>query len=304
MSSSEFMFGYIEEDRLPVGIAAKANEEVIESLPEEDADGLPLIRSMFAIPRLNRSWVTGQDGTRAIGFALHAKVFSPGAWLPKFETLLKRLHWTEARIHVYTEASASYRDYELLYKLDKAAWAIRNSPNPRPGQTWELRCRWIADGGLVDGQEAKELGISGRPGYTTTRAWQPVPDRVRVQRILDAARLARNQVQGRTRSDLDADPILLRVLMRLHDEIATEAEEVGDEGRRRGVPFALWTHFHGPGRFDWSDSWLPPDDPLLVRRNDELWNLAQVPLIDLIGHLERTIADWPLPSPQRSDLRP
>lgn len=67
----------------------------------------------------------------------------------------------------------------------------------------------------------------------------PIDDRIRIEHMLEAARDVRQYAQGRSRSDLDTDSMLLRALTNAVQEIGEAAANVSDEGRTR-VPGLPW----------------------------------------------------------------
>lgn len=289
MSHPDVLIGFIEEDFVARGgEASRWNDAVLAQLPETDDHWPPLIRSMLAAPRIDQP-LAAFRGRRVISVALHGNWLheSLNLWLPKFENLLRQLFWIRVRLHILTDHSG---EYSLGYDWDHAASADRNSDNPTPPQSWRFRCKTLHEGRFTD-----ELNLGDRTRYSTNPYIRSVPDRVRIQRMLDAALAARDLVRGRTRQDLDADRVLARVLIRIYDEITFDVHRLGEEARRR-MPNFPWTSVPRPGKFDWFGLWQGPDHPEAVGRNDALWTiLNELPWF--IDQLERGIADWPMPSP-------
>lgn len=298
MSHPDVLIGYIEEDMLRRdGSIAKWNDDVLSRIPETDDKYPPLIRSMLAVPRADQPLASFR-GQRVISVALHQNHFHEhlDRWLPKFEKLLQQLYWIRATLFLNTHYSG---DYDLSYDPDQVALNVRALPDAKPSQTWEFRCTWRGTK-----QPAEHLkGVTGRPGYTTNIQYNKVPDRVRVQRMLDAARTARSTLRGKTREDLDTDEMLFRILVRLYDEIMSDAQRVGDEARRR-IPEVRWTYMDRPGRWDDYDWWTVKGDEFWKLNRDELWKLIQDHLTQLISDLKRGTADWPMPDPPRPPASP
>lgn len=288
MSHPDVLVGFIEEDFVPSGgQASRLNDAVLAQVPETDDLWPPLIRSMLAAPRIDQP-LAAFRGRRAISVALHGNFLheSLDHWLPKFENLLRQLYWSRVRLHILTDYLG---EYSLRYDWDHAAVAARNSDTPTPPQSWKFRCTAIHEGRFTD-----ELNLGDRTRYSTDPYIRSVPDRVRIQRMLDAATAARDLVRGRTRPDLDSDRVLARVLIRIYDEITIDARQLGEEARRRITDFP-WTFIPRPGKFDWFGDWQAPDHPEAVARSDELWAfLKELPWF--IDRLERGIVDWPMPS--------
>lgn len=287
MSHPDVLTGFIEEDFVPRGgEASRWNDAVLAQVPETDRHWPPLIRSMLCAPRIDEP-LAAFRGCRVISVALHGNWLhkSLQLWLPKFESLLRQLYWTRVRLSIMTHYSG---EYSLGYDLDLVASAARNSDNPTPPQSWLFRCVTLHEGRLTD-----ELKLGDRTRYSTNPYIRNVPDRVRIQRMLDAAIAARDLARGRTRQDIDTDRVLARVLIRIYDEIAIDASHLGEEARQRMSNFP-WTSIPRPGKFDWFGAWQATDHPEAVRRNDELWALIQR-LPSFFSQLESGIVDWPMP---------
>ena len=56
----------------------------------------------------------------------------------------------------------------------------------------------------------------------------PLDDRLRMQHMLDAGHHVALFIQGRSRNDLDTDPMLVRALMNAVQEIGEAAARLGD----------------------------------------------------------------------------
>lgn len=116
----------------------------------------------------------------------------------------------------------------------------------------------------------------------------PLDDRLRMQHMLDAARHVESFIDGRSRSDLDTDAMLVRALMNAVQEIGEAAARTGDAGRDR-APNIPWGQ-------------------IVAMRNvlvhvywgvdfDRLWKTATEDIPQLTKALESATADWPLPDP-------
>lgn len=69
-------------------------------------------------------------------------------------------------------------------------------------------------------------------------------DRIRLQHMVDAARMAQRFVAGRTRADLDADEMLSHALARALEVVGGAASRVSPEGRA-AVPGVPWSAIVG-----------------------------------------------------------
>jgi hypothetical protein len=106
------------------------NREVLAALPEDD-DWPFLVRSMFAVHRRYK--------TEAIHFGSSFKEieWAWDEWLCKFEDLLRRLCWYNARVHLRTEATVGHHDY--LWEADHdQMMAAYGSPVPVPIRSWRF----------------------------------------------------------------------------------------------------------------------------------------------------------------------
>jgi hypothetical protein len=283
---------------------SKWNDDAIARFPETDETWPPLIRSMLAAPRADQPRASFR-GRRIISVALYGNHLEDGLaiWLPKFEGLLKQLHWLQACLYLNAGWCG---DYDLTYEPDEAALSLRHQPDSKPIQTWEFRCIVRSTGAPAEHLK----GVIERPGYTTND-WFSKPheavrhDRIRIERMLAAARVAQSTVQGRTRADLDTDDMFFRILVRLHDEISSDARHLGDEVRRR-VPEVQWDWLGHPGQWDdWESYSLHhvKGDVGWKEKRDKLWNRAQEHLPLFIAQLEKALANWPTtdpPSAQRA----
>ena len=110
-------------------------------------------------------------------------------------------------------------------------------------------------------------------------------DRVRLQHMLDAAKHAVTFAQGRTRSDLDADPMFARAVLHAVQEIGEAASRVSDDGRAR-VPDVPWTKIVGMRHRLVHVYWG-------VNLN-LVWEVVIRDLPELMRAIERGTSGWPL----------
>lgn len=117
---------------------------------------------------------------------------------------------------------------------------------------------------------------------------QPNPndDRVRIEHMLEAARDIREYVNGRSKTDLNSDSMLLRALVNAVQEIGEAAANLSDDGRAR-VPGVPWKQIvamrHVLVHLYWSVD------------HDRLWVTATEDVPVLLAALEAACAAWPLP---------
>lgn len=109
-------------------------------------------------------------------------------------------------------------------------------------------------------------------------------DRIRIQHMMDAAQQAIAFVNGRSRSDLDADAMLARAPMHAVLEIGEAASRTSEAGRCR-VPDVPWQQIVGMRNILIHAYWSVDFDRLWKTITDELPPLLQM--------LESATNDWP-----------
>jgi hypothetical protein len=139
MSEEALVYGCIVADPGPpsdwYGIYPR-NLAVVEALPTEDDDYPPLTRGLFTVPmdygRPGSAFYRQQVIHFGASFS-HLSEFWH-RWLPKFEGLLRRLYWLEARLHLEIEL---YGRHEYRWR---AAWDGGDIPwhrvPPQPTAAW------------------------------------------------------------------------------------------------------------------------------------------------------------------------
>ncbi len=109
----------------------------------------------------------------------------------------------------------------------------------------------------------------------------PDADRVRLRHMLDAARQALAFVEGRSRADLDDDPMLLLALTRAVEIVGEAAGRVTEEGRR-ACPGLPWPEMMGM-RNRLVHAYFDVD-------HDVLWTTVVDRLPGLCAELDRALA--------------
>ncbi|MEX2219805.1 MAG: HepT-like ribonuclease domain-containing protein [Phycisphaerales bacterium] len=112
-------------------------------------------------------------------------------------------------------------------------------------------------------------------------------DRIRCQHMLEAAEQAMSFTSGRSRADLDGDPMLTRALVHAIQEIGEAAARVSDEGRAH-VPGLPWEQIVGMRHRLVHQYWD-------INR-DLVWAVADRDLAPLINTLREAFGSWPLPA--------
>lgn len=114
----------------------------------------------------------------------------------------------------------------------------------------------------------------------------PIGDRIRIQHMLEAARQALSFIDGRSRSELDSDPMLVRALTHAVQEIGEAAARTSDAGRAM-APSLPWGQMVAMRHVLIHVYWG-------VDR-DRLWQTAVGDLPVLVAALESAVKSWPLP---------
>jgi hypothetical protein len=109
----------------------RLNTEIIASLPETDNDFPYLNRSMFSIPDEQ-----GVFRQQIITFGASYKTLEHewDLWLEKFENILKRLYWWDAKIHADFEIMGQYvYEWEIDFNEREQNWWAES---PKPISKW------------------------------------------------------------------------------------------------------------------------------------------------------------------------
>jgi hypothetical protein len=140
MTQQTIIYGYIQGAEWmssDVHKLHRLNREVIHSLPVKDR--FPhLTHDMFSIP--GDSPEQGTFRSQVIHFAASMKEaeLQWKKWLEKFEDVLRRLYWFNAKVHLRADVIGDY-DYEWTVEANQIVHYLKDSPQP-PTQ-------WFFDGG-------------------------------------------------------------------------------------------------------------------------------------------------------------
>jgi hypothetical protein len=109
------------------------NQQILDHLPETDAYPC-LTKSMFSIT--GADYLQGTFRLRIIHFGGSLKYLEGEdipLWIAKLESLLKKLFWLDAVVHIQTEISGHY---VYQYTADPGAVDFR-AENPQPVTVWQ-----------------------------------------------------------------------------------------------------------------------------------------------------------------------
>jgi hypothetical protein len=134
------LYGYIQEYPDRKHEYSKHNQKVLEKLPLE-SDYPFLNKGMFYVPRGNVNTAQISYWGRLILFGGSFKALEDywGEWIQKFESLLMKLIWTEARVHVITEWFPE-QTCEWSIKWDYSQRLFNSStPIPITNDDWKFK---------------------------------------------------------------------------------------------------------------------------------------------------------------------
>jgi hypothetical protein len=140
MTQQTIIYGYIQGAEWMSSDLRKLhrlNREVIANLPEKDTFPY-LTRSMFAIPGDEPE--QGTYRSQIIHFAASMKEaeLQWKKWLEKFEALLRKLYWFNAKVHLRAEVIGDF-DYEWTVDANQIVLFLKDAPKPPTN--------WFFDGG-------------------------------------------------------------------------------------------------------------------------------------------------------------
>lgn len=83
------------------------NQEVLATLPEDE--GGPLLwRAMFSSQAARDLGCAYQSSLIHFGLTCRGLEYEWASWMHAFETLLRRLYWVQAKVHLETEGAAQH----------------------------------------------------------------------------------------------------------------------------------------------------------------------------------------------------
>lgn len=114
------------------------NKKAIMSLPT--AEQWPLVvREMFSVPRVNLLANSGMSNVIHFGMSYLGVEYEWNRWMKVFESLLGKMYWQSAVVHLQTELSG----------VHSFTWESQDAVH-KPGQGgFNARCEWNHELGLV-----------------------------------------------------------------------------------------------------------------------------------------------------------
>lgn len=137
MGNESVVYGAIVGSRWHISDSQRLqrlNQQVIASLPETD-DWPFLTRPMFALAGTQPQTGTYRSQPIFFGATFKAVEWEWDAWLAKFESLLMRLFWDAAYLHLRTEGTVG--DYDYTYRAEHPD-SYYADEQPRPVHMWSF----------------------------------------------------------------------------------------------------------------------------------------------------------------------
>jgi hypothetical protein len=140
MTEQSIIYGYIQGAEWMSSDPRKLhrlNRQIIENLPVKDTFPY-LTRSMFSIP--GDDIEQGTFRSQIIHFAASMREAESQwrVWLEKFESLLKKLYWFNAMVHLRAEVMGDY-EYEWTVDAGQIVHMLKDPPQPP--------AKWYFEGG-------------------------------------------------------------------------------------------------------------------------------------------------------------
>lgn len=113
----------------------RTNREAMLSLPH--ADEWPFLsQEMFSIPSVNSPFFNYQTEVMHFGASYKAVEYEWDQWIAQFESLLSKMYWVSATVHLETELSGTHT----------FTWEA-NGNYHKPGSIdMHVRCEWSHEG--------------------------------------------------------------------------------------------------------------------------------------------------------------
>jgi hypothetical protein len=139
MDQESIVYGCIKNSLSPLREAEciRANRAAMLSLPR--ADEWPFLsQEMFAIPQLEIRPANYQTEVMHFGASYKAVEYEWDQWVAQFESLLSRMYWVSATVHLETELSGNHT----------FIWEASGSGHKPGSGNMRVRCEWSHEGGL------------------------------------------------------------------------------------------------------------------------------------------------------------
>ena len=112
------------------------NRDAMEQLPSAESWSL-VNREMFSVPEQQATDASLMTEVMHFGASYQGVEHEWNYWLEQFESLLRKMYWVSATVHLETEMSGLH---SFVFATDGAA----HEPNQSDIQ---IRCEWVKDAG-------------------------------------------------------------------------------------------------------------------------------------------------------------
>lgn len=139
MDQESIVYGCIKNSLVPFMEAesVRANRAAMLSLPR--ADEWPFLsQEMFSIPQLEARPANYQTEVMHFGASYKAVEYEWDQWVAQFESLLSRMYWVSATVHLETELSGTHT----------FIWEASGTGHKPGSGNMRVRCEWSHEGGL------------------------------------------------------------------------------------------------------------------------------------------------------------
>src|SRR5690606_23543456 len=139
MDQESIVYGCIKDISPAISEAERirVNREAMLSLPH--ADEWPFIsQEMFSIPCVSAPFFNYQTEVMHFGASYKAVEYEWDQWIAQFESLLSKMYWVSATVHLETELSGTHT----------FTWEANGSFHKPGSGDMRVRCEWSHEGSL------------------------------------------------------------------------------------------------------------------------------------------------------------
>jgi len=139
MDQESIVYGCIKDARMDLieNERLQANRKAMLSLPRAD-DWPFLCQEMFAIPHLQINQGNYQTEVMHFGASYKAVEHEWESWIASFESLLSKMYWVSATVHLETELSGTHT----------FTWESNGNCHVPGSGDMRVSCEWSHEGGL------------------------------------------------------------------------------------------------------------------------------------------------------------
>ena len=109
----------------------RVNRMAIRTLPSSE-DFQLLSRDMFSLPTIAGGWGYSRSQIIHFGSSYHAVEYEWNEWIKKFESLLRRMYWVTAHVHLETELTGTHT----------FCWEAEKGQHRPEDDEMQVRCEW------------------------------------------------------------------------------------------------------------------------------------------------------------------